>query len=191
MVFFICHNVHSAQQVLTWVSSWFILMWFFYISHNVHSARQVLTWVSSWFILIWFFYISHNVHTARQVLTWVSSWGTVIMNKFVIPWYFWGLIVCDTCKKETLWETLHINRWTFCTHKTLVHVVLHTMSGQWQPNLKTYVDRASVTDHHMFPNLPLNQDESIDKFTYLCHPQITDIISKNFWSSHSNCTNVL
>jgi hypothetical protein len=56
----------------------------------------------------------------------------------------------------------------------------YIVGTEWQPNFKTYVDRAPVTDHHMFPNLPLNQDESIDKFTYLCYPQITDIISKNF-----------
>jgi len=77
------------------------------------------------------------------------------------------------------------------TLRTLFHVALHTLWGtEWQLNFKTYVDRAPVTDHHIFTNLPLNQYVSIDKFTYLCHPQITDI-SKKFWSSHSYCTSVL
>ena len=67
----------------------------------------------------------------------------------------------------------------------------YSVGTEWQPNFKTYLDRTPVTDHHLFPNLPLNQDESIDKFAYVSHPQITDIISTEFWSSHSDSTSVL
>jgi len=65
----------------------------------------------------------------------------------------------------------------------------YIVGTEWQLNFKTYIDRAPVSDHHMFPNLPLNQDESIDKFTYLSPTDNWHYLKK--WSSHSDCTSVL